>query len=92
MTEDATIEPYSERKAEHRGRVARDRCVSAIYAADKLASSRAFQRDPAGVGVQRLEHYIQTLELLCDTYPELPFLDDLRAELELLRDRAAQAP
>ncbi len=40
MTEDATIESYSERKAEHRRRISRDDSVSAIYAADKLASSR----------------------------------------------------
>ena len=85
MTEDAEIESYAERKAEHRRRVARDRCVSAIYAADKLATSRTLHDDPDGPAPERLEHYIETLELLCDTYPELPFLSDLREELELLR-------
>lgn len=87
MTEDATIESYAERKAEHRRRVARDRSVSAIYAADKLARSRDLQLDPEGASPERLEHYIETLELLCETHPELPFLPDLRSELELLRDR-----
>jgi (p)ppGpp synthase/HD superfamily hydrolase len=41
MTEDTKIEPYENRKAEHRSRVARDRNVAAIYAADKLAGARA---------------------------------------------------
>ncbi len=87
MTEDAEIESYAERKAEHRRRVARDRCVSAIYAADKLASSRDLRQHPREASPERLDHYISTLELLCDTHPELPFLPDLRSELELLRDR-----
>ena len=89
MTENAEIEPYSERKAEHRGRVARDRSVSAIYAADKLAKSRSLQRAAEEVSAERLEHYVATLELLCETHPELPFLADLRFELEVLRERAA---
>jgi (p)ppGpp synthase/HD superfamily hydrolase len=87
MTEDPAIEPYSMRKAEHRERVARDRCVSAIYAADKLARSRDLQQHPDEASPERLDHFISTLELLCDTHPELPFLPDLRSELELLRDR-----
>ena len=87
MTEDAEIKSYAERKAEHRRRVARDRCVSAIYAADKIANSRDLQAEPERATPERLEHYIETLELLCETHPELPFLPDLRSELELLRDR-----
>jgi guanosine-3',5'-bis(diphosphate) 3'-pyrophosphohydrolase len=91
MTEDTAIESYAERKAEHRNRVARDSCVSAIYAADKLASSRDPQRRPDGSSPERVDHYLMTLELLCETYPDLPFLPDLRAELELLRDQAQGA-
>lgn len=87
MTEDAEIESYAERKAEHRERVVRDRCASAIYAADKIANSRDLQADPEEATPERLEHYISTLELLCEAHPELPFLPDLRSELELLRDR-----
>jgi (p)ppGpp synthase/HD superfamily hydrolase len=90
MTEDARIETYSERKAEHRGRVVRDRNVSAIYAADKLAKSRSLQRTNEEVSPKQLEHYLATLELLCETHPELPFLPDLRSELEHLRERAGR--
>ena len=43
MTEDSGIEPYAERKAEHRARVSRDRRAAAIYAADKLATTRSLQ-------------------------------------------------
>ena len=85
MTEDAGIESYAERKAEHRQRIAHDRCVSAIYAADKLANSRDLRQHPGGATPERLDHYIETLELLCETHPGLPFLPDLRSELQLLR-------
>ena len=42
LTEDATIDPWASRKAEHRNRTAnQDRVVGAIYLADKLAKVRA---------------------------------------------------
>jgi GTP pyrophosphokinase len=83
MTEDPGIEAYEERKAEHRLRVARDRRVAAIYAADKLAKARGL-RSADEVPGEQLEHYRQTLTLLCETYPDLPFLGELREELEAL--------
>jgi (p)ppGpp synthase/HD superfamily hydrolase len=88
MTEDEGIEDYPKRKAEHRARVAADRPAAAIYAADKLASARS-KEGPAMSGDQ-LEHYLLTLRTLSETNPELPFLEELRGELErLVRDREA---
>jgi GTP diphosphokinase / guanosine-3',5'-bis(diphosphate) 3'-diphosphatase len=83
MTEDASIESYEERKAEHRSRVAGDRRVAAIYAADKLATTR----DLAGareVPPEKLEHYRQTLRMLCEAHPDLPFLGELGDELTVV--------
>ena len=88
MTEDERIADYPERKAEHRARVAGDRRAAAIYAADKLASARG--KDGAAMPADQLDHYLATLRTLCRTHPELPFLGELRAELErLVRDREA---
>ncbi len=87
MTEDESIEPYEERKAEHRARVSRDGRVAAIYAADKLAKARAIE-DPDEIPPRKLDHYRKTLEVLCRRHPELPFLRQLRAEL----DRIAEGP
>ncbi len=83
MTEDEEIEPYERRKAEHRERVARDRRSAAIYAADKLAKTRRIE-DPSQSSEQQIEHYSRTLDKLCDTHPDLPFLGDLSEELARL--------
>ncbi|MGI8462036.1 MAG: HD domain-containing protein, partial [Solirubrobacterales bacterium] len=91
MTENESIEPYAERKAEHRRRVARDGCVSAIYAADKLATSRELRAEHAGTEGERLDHYLKTLEVMRETHPELPFLLELRRELEQLAGRTVGA-
>jgi guanosine-3',5'-bis(diphosphate) 3'-pyrophosphohydrolase len=84
MTEDEAIEPYEERKAEHRERVSHDPSAAAIYAADKLATTRTLEDRP---DPERLDHYVQTFRMLCDTHPDLPFLDELRGELERLATR-----
>jgi GTP diphosphokinase / guanosine-3',5'-bis(diphosphate) 3'-diphosphatase len=84
MTEDESIEPYVARKSEHRRRVARDQRVAAIYAADKIANARDFQGSAEEIPDHKLEHYVQTFRVLCDTHPELPFLEELRRELEEL--------
>jgi (p)ppGpp synthase/HD superfamily hydrolase len=87
MTEDQEIGDYRLRKAEHRRRVARSGRVSAIYAADKLANVRAID-DPEQVPQERLEHYQKTLETLSEAHLGLPFLGDLRDELDdLLAER-----
>ena len=80
MTEDSGIESYPERKAEHRSRVARDRRAAAIYAADKLAITRHISR-AEDVPPQQLDHYLQTLRMLSERHPDLPFIGELRDEL-----------
>jgi GTP diphosphokinase / guanosine-3',5'-bis(diphosphate) 3'-diphosphatase len=90
MTEDESIEPYEARKAEHRRRVTRDHRVAAIYAADKIANARKFQGSAEEIPDEKLEHYIQTFRVLCETHPELPFLQELRHELEELAAERAR--
>lgn len=90
MTEDESIEPYEARKAEHRTRVAEDRRVAAIYAADKLANTRTLNEAGEEPEDAKLEHYCRTLDTLCEEQPQLPFLGPLREELiELLQDRSS---
>lgn len=87
MTENQEIGDYSIRKAEHRRRVARNGRVSAIYVADKLANVRAID-GPEQVPQERLDHYQKALETLSEAHPGLPFLGDLREELDdLLAER-----
>jgi (p)ppGpp synthase/HD superfamily hydrolase len=84
MTEDATIAAYRERKAEHRGRVAGNSCVAAIYAADKLAKVRMLNERGEQPERERLAHYRQTLVELGAAEPSLPFLSELAEELDRL--------
>jgi GTP pyrophosphokinase len=84
MTEDPTITAYRERKAEHRGRIAADSCVAAIYAADKLAKVRKLNESGVQPEAERLEHYRQTLVELRAARPSLPFLPELADELDRL--------
>lgn len=89
MTEDSRIEPYASRKAEHRARIARDGRAAAIYAADKIANIRSAKAGDEPLGTERLDHYVRTMEALQQAQPHLPFLADLRSELESLRRRRA---
>jgi hypothetical protein len=84
MTEDRGIEGYRERKAEHRRRVARDPRAAAIYAADKLASTRSVRAGEKDVEPMQLEHYVETLRVMRNTHPDLPFLDELGEELDAI--------
>ena len=82
MTEDADIEPYEDRKAEHRERVLSSGAGPAsIYAADKLATVRHHLSTGEPVPPHRLEHYWDTLELFAGRRPELPFLSELATEM-----------
>lgn len=97
LTDDESIEEYRERKAEHRERVAAaGPDAHAIYAADKLTNSRTLRaayeeegdsiRDEFKVPLElKLEIWEADSELLREKSPELPFLDDLDAELSRLR-------
>jgi (p)ppGpp synthase/HD superfamily hydrolase len=94
MTEDASIQSYEERKAEHRERVARHSPrAAAIYAADKLAKTSAIRHHGGPVSDPKLHHYRQTLIELRAAYPELPFLSELDeglSELYAKRDRVGR--
>ena len=96
MTEDASIESYEERKAEHRARVSdHSTRAAAIYAADKLAKTRALHHDEGGdLSEAKLDHYRRTLIELREAHPELPFLEELEGALQDLdadREHAARS-
>lgn len=98
LTEDGGISAYHDRKADLRGRIAAaGPPAAALFAADKLATVRQLraavrERGAAQVadGMEdppleaKLAHYAETLRLLEREHPELPFLADLRAELDAL--------
>jgi guanosine-3',5'-bis(diphosphate) 3'-pyrophosphohydrolase len=105
LSDDESIEPWQDRKDEHRERVrAADGDALAIYGADKLNNVSNLHRAHAAEGsaVERefevpLEHKLDAwekdLEMLRREAPELPFLDALEMELSGLRDeRAAPSP
>lgn len=98
LTDDESIEAYRERKAEHRERVAAAAPEAlAIYGADKLTNTITLRaaygeegdsvRDEFKVPLElKLEIWEADLDLLREKAPELPFLDDLAAELSACRD------
>ena len=105
LTDDERIESYSERKAEHRERVAAaDGEALAIYASDKLTNSSTIAKTFAEEGDSvrgefkvplelKLEIWEADLGLLREKAPDLPLLDRLEAALSALRDElAARAP
>jgi guanosine-3',5'-bis(diphosphate) 3'-pyrophosphohydrolase len=97
LTDDESIDSYRERKAEHRERVAAaDGEAMAIYGADKLTNSRTLRATYAEEGEAVRSEFKVPLELKLDVWeadlgllrekaPELPFLDELEAELSALR-------
>ena len=82
MTEDESISDYGERKAEHRDR-ARDagREVALLFVADKLSNARRMQRGQKKPEERKIEHYRLTEATMREAYPDLPLLDELRAEI-----------
>jgi (p)ppGpp synthase/HD superfamily hydrolase len=105
LSDDESIEPYRDRKAEHRDRVrAAGGDALAIYGADKLNNLTNLHRAHAAEGsaVERefsvpldlkLDVWAEDLEMLRREAPQLPFLDELELELNGLRDeRPAPAP
>lgn len=97
LTDDESIDPYRERKAEHRERVAAAPAgAHAIYGADKLTNVRTLRaayedegdavRGEFKVPVElKTEVWEADLALLREKAPELPFLDELEAELTRFR-------
>ncbi|HET9184836.1 MAG TPA: HD domain-containing protein [Solirubrobacterales bacterium] len=97
MTDDESIDDYRERKAEHRERLAAAPGEAmAIYGADKLINSgtlrAAYAEEGDAVRAEfkvplelKLEIWEEDLALLREKAPEVPFLDELEAELSRLR-------
>jgi len=97
LTDDESIDSYRERKAEHRERVAAaDGEAMAIYGADKLTNTSTLRATYAEEGEEVRREFKVPLELKLDVWeadlgllrekaPELPFLDELEAELRALR-------
>lgn len=86
MTEDASIESFDERKADHRHRVGSGGSeVAMIFAADKLAKVCELARRRETVEPEKLKHYELCLEMLRGCHPEVGFLDELGAELAAYR-------
>jgi (p)ppGpp synthase/HD superfamily hydrolase len=105
LTEDETIEPFKRRKEAHRRhaeQVGGD--ALAIYAADKLSNIRVLRRSLISEGEAAGEEFevpldvkeavwAGDLEMLRRAAPDLPFVDDLAAELAKLREaRATSSP
>ncbi len=97
LTDDESIDSYRERKTEHRERVAAaDGEAMAIYGADKLTNTSTLRATFAEEGEAVRSEFRVPLELKLDVWeadlallrekaPELPFLDELEAELSALR-------
>lgn len=97
LTDDESIEPYRERKAEHRERVAAATGgAHAIYGADKLTNVKTLRaayedegdavREEFKVPIElKTEIWEADLALLREKAPEVPFLDELEAELSRFR-------
>ena len=82
LSEDASIEPYAERKAHLREQVADGGPDAAtVFLADKLARLQALEQTGAQLEPQKLEHYRATLELLSRTYPGAPFIPEVARAL-----------
>lgn len=105
LSDDQSIDPYRERKDEHRGRIESvDGEALAIYGADKLTNVStlrgALAREGEAVASEfkvplelKLEVWEADAELLGRVAPELPFLAALNEELSGLRsDLAATGP
>jgi (p)ppGpp synthase/HD superfamily hydrolase len=102
MTDDESIEPYAPRKEEHRRRVEEaGGDALAIYAADKLSNVRVLRRayanegEPAGEEFKapldvKEEIWRGDLRMLRHERPEPPFVDQLKRELEKLREARAR--
>ncbi len=105
LTDDEALDSYRERKAEHRERVAAaDGEALAIYGSDKLTNVKALRAAYEGEGDAVREEFKVPIELKTEIWeadrdllrekaPELPFLDELDAELSRFRARLeAPAP
>jgi (p)ppGpp synthase/HD superfamily hydrolase len=103
LTEDESIGPFERRKDAHRSHVEEvGGDAPAIYAADKLSNIRVLRRALTQEGEAAGEEFeapldvkervwTADLEMLRREAPDLPFVEDLAAELAKLRETRATA-
>lgn len=78
MTDDRRDQPYEVRKAAHRERIRNSGSdAAAIFAADKLAKAREPRRTGRAAADRKQKHYRQSLEMMREAHPDVPFLDEL---------------
>jgi (p)ppGpp synthase/HD superfamily hydrolase len=81
LTEDASIEDYSERKADLRARIAAGgRDVAVVSAADKLSKVRALGRTGAALPPPKAEHYRESIAIVSRLAPRHPLAVKLEDE------------
>lgn len=94
LTEDASIEGFSERKAALRAQIAdAGPDATSVYAADKVTKVRELRARLAGHPAlleeeyerARLDHYRESVVMLEEITPHHPLVQQLRFELEALR-------
>ena len=82
LTEDESIDAYADRKAQLRRQVAAaGEQAATIVLADKLARLHALEATGQGLAPVTLDHYRETVALLLRTYPDLPFIAEVRHAL-----------
>ena len=91
LTEDESIGDARERKAALRLQVAQAGDEAAVvFAADKVSKaremrSRAERRSLDAADTAKVEHYVESLEMLEGLIPAHPLVEQLRGEVETLR-------
>ena len=88
VSENPAIAAYERRKAGLRGQAVETGADGAtLFAADKLASLRSLNAAGRTPERRRLDHYRASVRLLRQRAPEVPFLDELEAELAEMEAR-----
>ena len=86
LTEDESIDAYADRKAQLRQQVAAaGEQAATIFLGDKLARLQALEATGQGLAPAKLDHYRETVALLSRTYPDLPFIPEVRNALRNAR-------
>jgi (p)ppGpp synthase/HD superfamily hydrolase len=86
LSEDASIDAYADRKAHLRRQVAGGgERAATIFLADKLARLNELDATGQALPPAKLAHYRETVALLSQTHPDLPFVAEARHALRNVR-------